>query len=56
MTIYKFDIMVNGRFYHTMRYEKKSPLPLNMKELYDYIVKRLPTLKQKEIDIYFHEI
>lgn len=54
MTIYKFDIMVNGRFYHTMRYEKKSPFPLNMNELYDYIISKLPTLKNRKIQIHFY--
>lgn len=55
MERYKFDVMVNERFYCTMRDEKKSPFPLDMNELYDYIISRLPTLKRKKIEICFYE-
>lgn len=54
MTRYKFDVMVKGRFYCTMKYEKKSPFPIDIEELYEYIISKLPTLKRKKIEICFY--
>ena len=50
----KFDVMVNGRYYHTMTYPHCSAFKLNLDKVYDYVVKRLPTLKGKKVELAFY--
>ena len=50
----KFDVMVNGRYYHTMTYPHCPAFRLNLNKVYDYVVQRLPTLKGKQIELEFY--
>lgn len=49
----KFDVMYNERFIKTFVYETKYPVPPTDEELRAFVVKKLPTLKNKDFQICF---
>ena len=53
--IIKFDVMLDGYFVHTFRMEVHPVIPPSDKEIYNYVVERLPTLKGKDFKVYIYE-
>lgn len=51
-----FDVMLNGRFIHTLRYKFCPAFPLEENELSDFVVSNLPTLRYKKFNIAFTKI
>lgn len=49
----KFDVMLNGRFICTLRYECKPPFIITDEELVAFVISKLPTLKNKPFNIAF---
>lgn len=50
-----FDVMCEERFITTMHYEHYKVFKLDLKELYKWIVGRLPTLSNKAFSICFDD-
>ncbi len=49
----KIDIMLYGEIYlHTLKYESKSPFPPSKQELREFAISKLPTLKNKDFEVY----
>lgn len=48
-----FDVMLNGRFIATMRYKYSPLFPLEENELSDFVVSKLPTLRNNPFRIEF---
>lgn len=46
-----FDVMVGERFYKTLRYRHSGTFPLKEEELRDFVLAKLPTLKNKNFTI-----
>lgn len=49
----KFDVLYNERFVKTFVYDNNLPFPPSDKELRDFVVSKLPTLKNKDFKICF---
>lgn len=47
------DIMLNGRFYGQLTYKYCSLFPIEDKEIHDFVVSHLPSLKNKKFKIAF---
>lgn len=47
----KYDIMVDGLFYHTIRYKTEFNIPPTEEELRNYVLSKLPTLKNKHFEV-----
>ena len=50
-----FDVMCEERFITTMHYEHYKVFKLDLKELYKWILGRLPTLRNKAFSICFDD-
>lgn len=48
-----FDVMLDGRFIHTFRYQYCPLFPIDEQELEKFVTDRLPTLKGKDFKIVF---
>lgn len=48
-----FDVMLDGRYVHTLRYRYCPLFPLDERELEEFVVRKLPTLKGKPFRIAF---
>ena len=48
-----FDVMLDGRFVHTFRYQYCPLFPIDEQELEKFVTDRLPTLKGKDFKIVF---
>ena len=48
-----FDVMLNGRFIKTFKYDFCPAFPLTEKELSDFVISRLLTLRNKPFRIVF---
>lgn len=46
-----FDVMLDGRFVHTFRYQYCPLFPIDEQELEKFVTDRLPTLKGKDLNI-----
>lgn len=46
-----FDVMLDGRFVHTFRYQYCPLFPIDEQELEKFVTDRLPTLKGKDFKI-----
>ena len=53
MRIFKFDIMLNGRFVCTLRYKYYVLFPIDFEDLKKFILSKRPTLKGKDYRIAF---
>lgn len=49
-----FDVMLNGYFVRTFEYRICPPNPISERELYNFVVGKLPTLKGKQFKIRFN--
>lgn len=47
------DIMINGRFFTQLTYEYCPLFPIEEKELYDFVISKRPTLKDKKFFVLF---
>ena len=47
----KYDVMVDGLFYHTIRYKTEFNIPPTEEELRKYVLSKLPTLKNKHFEV-----
>lgn len=47
----KYDVMVDGLFYHTIRYKTEFNIPPTEEELRNYVLSKLPTLRNKNFDV-----
>lgn len=50
-----FDVMLDGRFIHTFRYQYCPLFPIDEEELEKFVTDRLPTLKGKDFKIVCNE-
>lgn len=50
----KFDLMCDERFVKSFVYDTKNSFPPTEKELHDYVIEKLPTLKNKDFTIEFY--
>lgn len=48
-----FDVMLDGRFVCTLRYEYCPLFPVSGRELRDFVVSKRPTLRNKDFRIEF---
>lgn len=48
-----FDVMLDGGFIHTFRYQYCPLFPIDEQELEKFVTDRLPTLKGKDFKIVF---
>ena len=48
-----FDVMLNGRFICTLKYEYSPLFPIDIEELTKFVLKKIPTLKGKDFRIAF---
>ena len=51
-TIY-IDVMRNGHFIKTLPYKHHDILRLDEAKLREYVISKLPTLREKDFDIYY---
>lgn len=51
-----FDVMLDGRFIHTFKYKFCPAFPLGETELSDYVISKLPTLRNKKFNIAFTKV
>lgn len=51
--IFVFDVMLNGRFVCTLKYEYCPLFPIDFEELDKFILSKRPTLKGKDYRIAF---
>lgn len=47
------DVMLKGRFVATLRYRYCPAFPLDIEELSEFVVSKLPTLRNKPFNIVF---
>lgn len=47
----KYDVMVDGLFYHTIRYKTEFNIPPPDEELRKFVLSKLPTLKNKQFEV-----
>lgn len=50
-----FDVMLNDRFVHTMKYKCPDNKEISEAMLHDYVISKLPTLKNKDFKIYLYD-
>ena len=48
-----FDVMLDGRFVNTSKYKYNPAFVLEEKELSDFVLSKMPTLKGKKFQIVF---
>ena len=48
-----FDVMLDGRFIHTFRYQYCPLFPIDEEELEKFVTDSLPTLNGKDFEILF---
>lgn len=48
-----FDVMLRGRFICTLRYKYCPLFPIDMGELTDFVLSKLPTLRNEPFNIVF---
>lgn len=46
MKTFVFDVMLNGRFICTLKYEYSPLFPIDFEELEKFVLKKRPTLKK----------
>lgn len=51
----KFDVMCNDRYICTMRYKPRT-FVFDVKEIEEYVISKLPTLKGKDFNIALYDI
>lgn len=51
-TIY-VDVMRNGHFIKTLPYKHHEVLRLDEEKLWEFVLQKLPTLKDKEFDLFY---
>lgn len=51
--ILKFDVMLDDKFIHSFKYEYCSLFPIDSEDLKAFVLKKLPTLKNKDFRIVF---
>ena len=51
MNVFKFDIMLNGRFVCTLRYKYCALFPIDFEDLKKFILSKRPSLKGKDYRI-----
>ena len=54
MKIFKFDIMLNGRFVCTLKYKYCALFPIDFEDLKKFILSKRPSLKGKDYRIAFY--
>ena len=47
----KYDVMVDGLFYHTIRYKTDFSTPPTDEELRKFVLSKLPTLKNRQFEV-----
>ena len=47
----KYDVMVDGLFYHTIRYKTEFNIPPTEEELRKYVLSKLPTLRNRQFEV-----
>ena len=47
----KYDVMVDGLFYHTIRYKTEFNIPSTDEELRKFVPSKLPTLKNRKFEV-----
>ena len=47
----KYDVMVDGLFYHTIRYKTEFNIPPTDEELRKFVPSKLPTLKNRQFEV-----
>lgn len=51
----KIDIMLYGEiYYHTLKYESKSPFPPSKEELREFTIQKLPSLRNKHFEVFVY--
>lgn len=53
MKTFTFDVMLNGRFVCTLKYEYCQLFPIELDDLKKFILKKRPTLRGKHYRIMF---
>ena len=53
MKTFAFDVMLNGRFICTLKYEYSTLFPIDLEELDKFILDKRPSLKGKDYRIAF---
>lgn len=53
MKTFIFDVMLNGRFICTLKYEYSPLFPIDLEELDKFILSKKPSLKGKDFRIVF---
>ena len=53
MTKIRFDVMLRGRFICTMTYEHCPAFVLTEQEIVDFVISKLPTLRNQPFNIEF---
>lgn len=48
-----FDVMLDGRFVKTFKYKYNPAFVLEENELRDFVLSKMPTLKEKKFQILF---
>lgn len=48
-----FDVMLNGRFICTLKYEYSPLFPIDFEDLTKFVLEKRPTLKGKDFRIVF---
>lgn len=51
MKTFVFDVMLNGRFICTLKYEYSPLFPIDFEELEKFVLKKRPTLKGKDLEV-----
>lgn len=47
----RYDVMVDGLFYHTLVYKSDFNIPPTDEELRKFVLSKLPTLKNKNFEV-----
>ena len=47
----KYDVMVDGLFYHTLVYKSDFSIPPTDEELRKFVLSKLPTLKNRQFEV-----
>ena len=55
MKTIKFDVMCDGRFVKTYKMDVHPIFPITDDEMRDFVVKRLPTYKNKDLKFYIYK-
>ena len=49
--IRRYDVMLGERYYHTLVYRSDSNIPPTDEELRQFVLSKLPTLKNKKFEV-----